>query len=265
MSLDLVAVPGWLQIPWLVHGFTTRTGGRSTIYGEQPRDAAQGELNLGLTAEDDGGLVRENRARLLDGLRMPSAGLLTLRQTHSSTLYREDEVTGAPALREGDGLLSDRAGVLLGILTADCVPVLVVDPVRRAVGAFHAGWRGTVQGIAEKGVARMVQEFGSRPGELLAAIGPSIGPCCYGVGDELRDQFAGRFPYAGDLFSPRAGGWQLDLWEANRRQLLHAGLAEAGVWSMRTCTACHVDRFFSHRKEQGNTGRMLAIAGIRTQ
>ncbi len=278
--INMIAVPGWAELPWLVHGFSTRAGGFTTIYmSDRKAGDPAGELNLGFTPDDSPETVRANRELLLSHL--PGAwGLVTARQTHSALIHRVDEShalgPGSPPLPVGDGLMTDVPGVLVGILTADCVPVLVVDRRRRAVAVFHAGWRGTVQQIVELGVLRMREEFGSAPEDLLAAVGPAIGGCCYTVGEEVRQQFASRFPYAGDLFSrpssqTGAGNGQqnvtaatarLDLGEANRRQLLAAGLADSAVTVVGACTSCHPDRFFSHRAEHGVTGRMMAVVGV---
>jgi YfiH family protein len=283
-ALRPVTVPAWVGLPWLMHGFSTRAGGLSTVYRSgraESGDEPGGELNLGLTAEDSRGTVAANRRLLLQGL-ADSAGrcadapaLVTLRQTHSALTRRVDEsnlldLGSAPQL-EGDGLMTNMPGIVLGILTADCVPVLVVDPRQRAVAAFHAGWRGTVQQIVEQGIGRMRGEFGSAPEDLLAAVGPAIGACCYTVGEEVRQQFAERFSYARELFSeaPRSEqadgsrvATHLDLAEANRRQLLAAGLRSEAVAMIGACTGCRIDRFFSHRTEHGTTGRMMAVIGI---
>jgi YfiH family protein len=260
----MVRVAGWAELPWLVHGFSTRAGGRTTAYG------AAGELNLGFTAEDSRQIVAANRELLLAHLGTDAAsGMVGLHQTHSSVVHRVDQsdvlgLASTPML-EGDGLMTDAPGVLLGVLTADCVPVLVVDTRRRVVAAFHAGWRGTLQQIVEQGVTRMRDEFGSAPGELLAAVGPAIGGCCYAVGAELRDQFEGRFAYGAELFFVNEEAEiRLDLAEANRRQLLEAGLDDAVIRMTGTCTSCQTARFFSHRAEHGRTGRMMAVVGVRS-
>ena len=161
----------------------------------------------------------------------------------------------------GDGLMTDEPGVLLGIQTADCLPVLIADTKRRAVAAFHAGWRGTLKGVVEQGVGSMREEFGSDPKDLMAAIGPGIGSCCFAVGAEVRKLFAARFSYAEELFI--AGeALRMDLVEANRRQLLAAGLSPETIFAMRECTSCRTDRYFSYRAEGGKTGRMMAVIGI---
>ena len=278
----LVQVPAFAALPWLRHGFSTRSGGVSTIYDPN----GVGDLNLGWTRDDDPANVAENRRRLVAAAGIPDAPLVTVRQVHTAqSLIVADSVVAASfvngegrAIHEGDGLISGASGVLLGIQTADCVPVLVVDTDRRVVAAFHAGWRGTVARIVEHGVARMAAEFGSRPRDMLAAIGPSIGACCYTVGDQVRREFTEAFSYGEALFrhktSPAAEGeappLHLDLWEANRRQLLDAGLAPEKITVVGECTGCAGlgdgsggrRRYFSHRCEHGFTGRMMNVIGI---
>lgn len=283
---SLLHCEAWEGIPWLLHGFSMRTGGVSTVY--RALESGQCELNLGFTAEDAEENVRRNRERLVEAVAglsadEPSADpagkeiskLVTLRQTHSATAHCVDResyrrVSGA----EGDGLLTGEPGLVLAIQTADCVPVLVVDPARRAVAAFHAGWRGSVGRIVEKGISGMEQAFGSRPEELSAAIGPCIRSCCYGVGEELRTAFRARFRYADSLFTAgeeagTAGSLKLDLVEANRRQLYDAGLYPESVHviGLRTegCTGCHPESFFSYRASGGKTGRMMSVIGVRQE
>jgi YfiH family protein len=185
-----------------------------------------------------------------------------------------------------DGMMTDDPGVMLGIQTADCVPVLVRDRRTNAVAAFHAGWRGTLKRIVEGGIGKMQLEFGSRPEELEAAIGPAIGACCYAVGEEVRSEFLSQFSYAPELFSEvydsdpvkekypllfltaRAPGHSnmgpnlhLDLIEANRRQLLDAGLRPQSIATAYRCTNCEPEMFFSYRAEQGFCGRMMGVIG----
>jgi hypothetical protein len=146
--------------------------------------------------------------------------------------------------------------------------VLVVDVEKRVVAAFHAGWRGTAARIVEWGVAKMAEEYGSRAEDLVAAVGPSIGACCYTVGEEVRTEFGGQFGYAEELFyRGDAGGMRVNLWEANRRQLLDAGVRAAQIAVVGECTACARDergalRYFSHRGEKGVAGRMLNVVGV---
>jgi polyphenol oxidase len=276
-DLEIVRVAGWEQFGWLRHGFSTRMGGVSTVYGDS---LGVGSLNLGWTKEDALTVVAENRRRFLRGVCGKDAGcsLVGVRQIHSNTVRVVREGDGAlegrlqtaegKAVLEGDGLMTDVPGVLLGVGTADCVPVLVVDVRKKVVAAFHAGWRGTVAGIVEKGVAMMLDEYGSRAVDLVAAVGPSIGACCYTVGEEVRAEFAANFGYWDSLFRfGDAGEMRLDLREANRRQLLDAGVSEARIVVVGECTACARNedgglRYFSHRGEKGVAGRMLSVVGV---
>jgi YfiH family protein len=286
-GVEWLPVPGWEKMPWLWHGFSTRRGGVSRAYCAED---APGELNLGFTEADDREAVARNRQLLAEAVSGdPATPLVTLRQIHSSVLRL---ATGKDADRErpwkADGLMTDEPGLLLGIQTADCIPVLVADRKRRVVAAFHAGWRGTVKRIVEAGIGRMRLEFGSRPEDLIAAIGPGIGPCCYAVGEEVLSGFESQFTYARELFcevddadavrmkypmlfltqrapghSPIGSSLHLNLMEANRRQLLAAGLRPRAIKLVGGCTSCQPELFFSHRASQGHAGRMLSVIGIR--
>jgi polyphenol oxidase len=185
-------------------------------------------------------------------------------------------------------MITATPGLLLAIQTADCLPVIVVDTRHHAVGVFHAGWRGTVQRIVEKGVGEMVRRFGSRPRDLKAAIGPGIQGCCYEVGEEVRTKFESQFRYSASLFhevkesdpvrekypllflTARAPGHSelpkkiyLDLVEANRQQLIEAGVPKKSIETSPLCTNCHPELLFSYRAEKGKTGRMMGVVGIR--
>ena len=278
-------IPGNRIGDWLWHGFSTRRGGLSRAYCIED---APGELNLGFTADDDRRLVEANRRLLAEAVTgSPDTPLITIRQIHSSVLVQCGvEVRANPC--RGDGLMTDQPGVLLGVQTADCIPVLVADRKRRAVAAFHAGWRGTVKRIVETGVGRMRIEFGSRPEDLIAAIGPGIGVCCYAVGEDLISEFESQFAYGRELFrevysidevrtrypmlfltqrapghSPIGPSTHLNLVEANRRQLLDAGLKPGSIRITGGCTNCHTHMFFSHRASKGHAGRMMSVIGIR--
>lgn len=272
---------------WLWHGFSTRRGGLSRAYCAED---APGELNLGFTAADERETVAANRRLLAEAVTGDAATpLVTLRQIHSNGVqYAARWDAGREKPLRGDGLITDEPGLLLAIQTADCIPVLVADRKRKAVAAFHAGWRGTVKRIVEGGIGRMRVEFGSRPEDLTAAIGPGIGACCYAVGDEVLVEFESQFAYARELFrevydsdpvrikypmlfltqrapghSPIGPSLHLDLVEANRRQLLDAGLKPESIYTLGGCTGCQRELFFSHRGSQGYAGRMMSVVGIR--
>jgi len=288
-GLEIVRVKAWEQYPWLRHGFSTRRGGVSRVYGGN-------SLNLSWTKEDDAGSVAENRARFARAVQGQSTSdapipLVGVRQIHSSVVHdvrnlddvleRKLQTPESKPVLEGDGLITALPGVLIAVATADCIPVLVADTRKRVVAAFHAGWRGTASRIVEEGIAQLQQNYGSRAEDLLAAIGPGIGPCCYSVGDELYTAFASNFDDADQLFHREPGSTgsnpapaepkgqlHLNLWEANRRQLLHAGLSDAQITVLAECTTCSRDaqarmRYFSHRGERGITGRMLALVGTK--
>lgn len=270
------------RLPWLVHGFSTRAGGTSRAYGGKA-------LNLGFTKQDTRTAVQRNRAAFLQELGVGgkhSWPLVTLRQIHSDLIHCVNEVTDQPIV--GDGLVTATPRLLLAIQTADCLPVIVVDTKQRAVGVFHAGWRGTVKRIVEKGVGEMRRWFGSRPRDLAAMIGPGVHDCCYQVGEEVRENFESQFGYAASLFyevkesdpvrekypllflTARAPGHStlpvnifLNLVEANRRQLIDAGVPEKSIESSDFCTSCRTDLLFSYRAEKGVTGRLMGVAGIR--
>ena len=280
------------QLRWLVHGFSTRAGGFSRVYGKR-------DLNLGFTKDDSSSAVERNRAAFLRELgavarsrRSSRASnslwpLVTLRQIHSDVIRSVDSLP--EELLTGDGLITATPGLLLAIQTADCLPVILVDTKHHAVGVFHAGWRGTVKRIVEKGVGEMFRCFGTRPRDLKAAIGPGIQGCCYEVGDEVRTRFQSQFAYGASLFreikesdpvrekypllflSARAPGHGelppklfLDLVEANRRQLLAAGVSAKNIEASPLCTNCHPEMLFSYRAEKGKTGRMMGVVGIRS-
>jgi YfiH family protein len=273
-------VPEWNGLAWLRHGFSTRFGGVSVVYQALHDTGTATDLNLGWTKDDCVANVIENRRRLVaaaTGSDTDTTQLITLRQVHSArSLVVPESPRSADfvtpegrALLEADGLMTTAPGSLLGIQTADCVPVFVIDTKLRVVANFHAGWRGTAARIVELGVAKMAAEFGSRPEDLAAAIGPSIGACCYSVGDEVHQAFTSQFGYGEDLFTRApdpAGPLHLDLWQANRRQLLDSGVAPARIAVLGECTGCSglpgPRRYFSHRCEHGLTGRMMSVIGI---
>jgi YfiH family protein len=283
-GVEFVPVSAWKSLPWLWHGFATRREGVSTCYAPE---GAPGDLNLGFTASDSRENVIQNRRLLAEAITGSlNTPLITLKQIHSSVVRSaEGTPTGSPC--KGDGLFTGHTGILLGVQTADCTPVLVADTRRKVVAAFHAGWRGTVKRIVENGIGRMRLEFDSRPEDLVAAIGPGIGPCCYQVGEEVLSEFESQFVYARELFhevydsdpvktkypmlfltqrapghSPIGPSLHLDVAEANRRQLLDAGLRPESIQMTGGCTNCQRELFFSHRGSRGHCGRMLSVIGV---
>jgi YfiH family protein len=266
------------KLPWLVHGFSTRIGGASLL------NSGEHALNLGFTDWDLRENVQKNRHAFQSAIGVTNSPLVLMKQFHSAvTLFF---ATPPQEPRKGDASLTNSRGMLLGVQTADCVPILLVDPKERAIAAIHAGWRGTLARIAQKTVGEMRRHFGSNPANILAALGPAIGACCYEVGTELVTEFTSQFADAEEYFDePRTGEepnplqWlnkmppghqpppknvRLDLRKANRSQLVAAGLRNANIFVSDLCTACHTDLFFSYRKEGANSGRLLAAIGMRS-
>ncbi|MFQ5695325.1 MAG: peptidoglycan editing factor PgeF [Terriglobia bacterium] len=289
--------PGWARLGWLAHGFTTR------------------ELNLSYSrGQAPGQVTRDRRAALASLAARRRWRLVTLRQRHTDIirLLTRGGLRGRRSLKglsgacrerdgawklAGDALVTDQPGLLLAVQVADCLPILLIDPVQHVVAAVHAGWRGTLKRIAEKTVGRMRAEWGSKPRELLAVMGPGIHACCYRVGPEVAEVFSGRFsnwerfirrsrPSPPDLLwqqrlrpapasqpserrrarpaltAPVEETFHLDLVRANRSQLRAAGLRASKIHALPLCTACRTDLLFSHRAEQGRAGRMMGLVGI---
>jgi YfiH family protein len=234
----------------VIHAFTTRVGGVS----EPPFDT----LNLGRAAGDAASAVRENRRRALTALNRGLEDHVEASQVHgaaAAVVGVRDRGRKIPGV---DILLTRDPAVVLAMHYADCVPVLLADPERHAVAVVHTGWRGTAAGAAAEAVRAMAAAFGSRPGHLVAAIGPAVGACCYEVDAPVVDALG---PWAwrdAVLESAGRNRWRLDLWEANRRQLMDAGVPADAVTVAGLCTACHPDMFFSHRRDR-RTGRMAAV------
>jgi YfiH family protein len=276
-GLQVLQLAPLTKIPWLVHGFSTRPGGTSVLDGKKV-------LNLGFLEWDSREAVTENRRLFQSAVAAKSSTLLPLKQIHSDVVHLFSKSAAEPP--KGDASLTNAHELLLGVQTADCVPLLFVDPKKRVVAAVHAGWHGTLARIAQKTIGRMQLEFGCKPADLLAALGPSIGPCCYEVGVELVTKFTAQFADAHDYFDePRTGDepnpiqWlnmappghqpspknvRLDLRKANRSQLIASGLRPTNIYCTDLCTACRTDLLFSYRREGPLSGRLLAVVGIRS-
>lgn len=240
-------------LDFVTHAFCTRLGGVS-------RAPCEG-LNVGDLVGDRQEDLLRNLDLVRNAFTIPDGRLVLMRQVHGDRIHPIGKEVPLPErLLEGDGLITDRTGVALGIRTADCVPLLFVDRVRRVIGAAHAGWRGTALGVAARMVAAFGERFSSRPEDIVAVIGPAIGPCCYEVDSPVLAAFSAT-PDAALFSRPclQKGRWMVDLTGANRLQLLASGLSSENIHASGLCTACRPDLFFSHRGASGRTGRQINL------
>lgn len=265
--------------PELIHAVSTRRGGVS-----KPPFAT---LNLTWASGDDPQAVEKNHRRLCAALNVRRETLVSPQQVHSAEVRRVGAKDRGSFIPGCDALITDESGVALLLRFADCVPILLYDPQRKAIGLAHAGWRGTVAGMAQAAVQAMVEALGSQPGDLVAALGPAIGPCCYQVGPDVAAAVEAAFGADNGLLSSpawsaekprkrkspslsapsalpltsRPESLHFDLWSANERQLRNAGVQQIEVAGL--CTACHSDEFFSYRAENGRTGHHGALIRLR--
>ena len=239
----------------VVAGFTTRHEGVS----RPPYNS----LNLGLNTDDSIHNVQGNRSILARAFGTSLEQLLTVTQVHGTDILVVDspnqDVTHFFKI-ECDGIITNQAGIMIGVGIADCVPIILFDPVKRVAAALHAGWKGTAAGIVRKGIAAMADDFGSRTGDIVAAIGPAIGPCCYEVDGPVHSAFANDKEIWNQVSSETSKEkWKLDLAAAVRLQLIDCGLAAEKMETSQQCVCCTQELFFSYRRDKGETGRHLGF------
>lgn len=228
------------------HGFSTRTGGSSSGYFHS--------LNLGLIKGDSRQNVIANRRRFYNAIQIPAERTAQGVQIHRNRI----KVVTEPGTFQGtDGFITTEKELALLIKTADCPAVLLIDPSQKVIAAVHAGWRSVVNGILEKVIQLLADQFSSQPADILCAIGPAIRSCCYEVQQDVRRIFPD------DVIVRQDKKYFLDLPRAIRRRLLRQGLADAHLDDSNLCTSCHADLFFSHRRDNGQTGRMMAAIYLR--
>ena len=240
------------QVSRLVHAIFTRQGGESL-----PPFAT---LNLGRAVGDAPDAVDANHQRAYRALQICRSQVVACHLVHGTDVLVATGADGGHWLGKADALITDKPGLYLSMRFADCLPILLNDARRGAVGLAHAGWRGTVKNVAEATVQAMVDELGCSRHHITAVIGPAIGPCCYQVGGEVIRAVEETFDKSSRVLSQRPDQPVFfDLWEANRQHLVQAGVGQVIV--MRLCTACHTAHFFSHRAERGHTGRFGVVIG----
>jgi len=244
----------WAGTDRLIHGIFTRLGGVS--------EAAWASLNLGGTVGDDQEAVRENHRRVYHTLGLDGSRACTVWQVHSAdVVLAEGPVPNRRWLARADGMVTDRPALPLTLRFADCTPILLYDAAHHTIGIAHAGWRGTVSGAAVNTLRTMQAAFGTRPQDVQAGIGPSIGPDRYQVGEEVVTAVQAAFGGTDGLIKRAAdGSAYLNLWAANRRALEREGVSQIEVAGI--CTATRTDEFYSHRAEAGRTGRFGVVVAL---
>lgn len=256
-ELEYLVFPNLEETGVVQHLFTTRTGGVSSgIYAT---------MNLSFSRGDDPASVMENYRRIGEVLGTDTEHMVASRQTHTTNIHTVTQkdcgngIGRASAYEDIDGLATDIPGIALVTFYADCVPLYFVDPVHRAIGLAHSGWRGTVAEMGACMVRFMQERFHSRPEDLVAAIGPSICVDCYEVSEEVAEQFRGRFPEEVLQKGKAPGKYQLDLWQANRSILLNAGVLPEHIAVTDVCTCHNPEYLFSHRASHGQRGNLAAF------
>ena len=256
-----------LQNTGLVHhGFSTRIGGVSKEH--------LGTMNLSFTRGDDEAAVRENYRRMAQALDVEYDSFVFSQQTHTTNVRKVTEEDRGKGLvrsldyKDVDGLITDVPGLCLATFYADCVPLYFVDPVQKAIGLSHSGWRGTVSKMGQVTLERMREAYGTKPEDVIAAIGPSICQDCYEVSEDVIDQFQEAFSkaYWEELFYRKENGkYQLNLWKANEILLLEAGVQRKNLAVTNLCTCCNAEELFSHRASGGKRGNLAAFLALKKE
>lgn len=263
-GVTFLTYPAFEEMPEIVHGFSTRLGGVS--------EGIYSSMNLSFTRGDKEEAVKENYRRISSAMGVAMENIVTSDQTHTANVCRVTEedrgngITKPRPYKDVDGMITNVPGIVLATFYADCVPLYFVDPVQKAIGLSHSGWRGTVSKIGKITVEKMGEEYGTRPEKLYAAVGPSICQKCYEVSEDVAEEFRRAFDpkYWNTLFYKKENGkYQLNLWEANRIVLLESGIPEDHISMPNLCTCCNPEFLFSHRASKGKRGNLGAFLGIR--
>lgn len=257
-DITIYTIPQFTATGLVAHGFTTRHGGSSTGHYHS--------LNLGLHVGDHRQAVLANRRLVCRSLGMDFAKLVAGQQVHGDkvAVVTANQVgrgnqSMADALPGVDALITNLPGVPLASYYADCVPLFLLDPVKKVVALAHAGWRGTVSKIGAKTIGKMNSHFACLPEDILAAVGPAIGPCCYLVDQRVVEKLTVFNRWHSLVCAQHQGQWLLDLWATNKQVLLEAGIKEHNITVAEICSACNNDLLFSHRADGGHTGRMASL------
>jgi len=254
-GVKFIVIPAFEALNLVHHGFSTRVGGVSS-------GPFKG-MNLSLNSGEDKDLVEINRCMFVKALNAGNPEVYTVRQMHGTRVLRietRDHPAEEYRQAQADAIITDQPGVAIGVLTADCVPILMVDPEKKAVAAVHAGREGSLHHLISNVVERMHKDFGSSSGDLRAAIGPCIEAGCYEVGEEVAERVNRNHPVQKQALIHEGGSYFLDLRKMNHMELVNCGVKEDNIHHVDLCTACAPRTFYSHRKSNGkDTGRMMAM------
>ena len=244
------------------HGFSTRLGGVSSGETES--------LNFGSKNKDTRENIWKNYKIFTKSLGIDVGDLVLTNQVHKDKVLEVEEKDRGKGLTVEsdiigvDGLITNKKGLALATFHADCTPLFFLDPVQKAIGLAHAGWKGTLSRIGEKTIEKMIKAYASDPKDILVGIGPSIGGCCFEVGEEVIDILKENFKDAEKYFHKKdKGKFMLDLWSVNKDQFLDMGILEANITESKICTKCNKDIFFSHRGDKGRTGSLAAMMELK--
>jgi YfiH family protein len=253
MEMNRLKIPEWERYEGLLHGFMGRRGGKSV--------GPYAGLNLSYRVGDDPKIVSQNVCDMKQAIGIHNGRVVTMKQVHGDNLVEVND-TKIKEAGEADAMVTAESNVFLGVLTADCVPILMIAPKQRLAAVVHAGWRGSVAGVAAKAVQHFSDRYHLAPESLEAALGPSIGVCCYEVGDDVLDPLVARWGQLAEQSISRSGiKPNLDLHRLNRAILASAGVPAEQIYEAGACTKCAADDFFSYRREGKETGRQMSVVG----
>lgn len=249
-KLPLMHFPKMHEQKGICHFITTREGGVS----KPPFDS----FNMSYSTDDPRENITSNRRKLVEAIGIENSQLIFQKQIHSDIIKIIEEPVMGVAHGQSDGMITNTPDLCICAMGADCVPVLFYDPIQKAIGVAHAGWKGTVQKIAAKTVVKMQEKYGCKPDNIMVGIGPSMGPENYEVGDEVFKRVKEAFPDFFDKVTLKKNKWHFDMWAANKLQLMDVGVLESNIDISGICTYDRTDMFYSHRRSGGATGRFAA-------
>lgn len=254
-GIRYIACPKLEAYAKITHTFLTRTGGISK--------GAFSSLNFDLRDGDDKTNVEYNKIKTAKLFNFNPSKLIIVNQVHGNDVFIIDKKTPLSQKVKADAITTNLKGIAIGVLTADCAPIILSDPLNTAIAIVHAGWKGALKKIVQKTILSMNKKWGTIPRDIIAALGPCIGECCCNVNGAKVKQFKKAFSDYDKFIKPVKNSWMLDLKKANHIQLSYAGVLKKNIWIDKHCTSCKKDLFFSYRRDNKKTGRQLSFVMIR--